>query len=170
MLRALTIAILVAVCVETARFVQDRIKALKRGDRVLTNATLRGLLIGAGVVGLVLRMVAWDPGHEGVVAWIGGGMLVISIAGLIWLQFLKERAARSDRDSFYFNPYWRYGLLLMCIAALVIQGLAKPEGAASTLNVAVFWLALITLVVQTTGRCILRRRHQSSSAQAGPNY
>lgn len=137
---------------------------------VLTKAAVRGLLIGAGTVGLVLRIVAWDPGNEGVVAWIGGIMLIISIAGLICLQFLKEKAARSSHPSFYFDPFWRYGLLLTCIVVLVIQGLATPEGAARTINAAAFWIAFMTLVVQTFGRWIVRWRHNRSGTPRGSGY
>lgn len=127
------------------------------GGPALTEASVRGLLIAALVIGLVLRVVGWNHGHPGAVAWIGGILMLFGIAGLIMLQFMVERA-RMTRPSFYFNPNWKYGLLLLCIVTLSVQGLVKPAGAIATLNVALFWAALITLVVQTVGRWIQRRR------------
>lgn len=169
LLRFLTVVILLAIGLSVARFVADRVRAMKRGDRVFTEATLRGLLLSTAVLGLVIRLIAWDPGNEGVLAWIGGVVLVVSILGLVTLQFLKERAARSKKgESFYFNPYWKYGLLFMCLATLAIQGAARPEGAPSTLNISLFWIALIALVVQGIGRLILRRRPQNPRTSPGP--
>jgi hypothetical protein len=57
---------------------------------------------------------------------------------------------------------------VLCIATLTIQGLAKPEGAASTINVGVFWAALIALIVQTVGRWFGRRRGLGRGAPMGP--
>jgi hypothetical protein len=103
-LRLLTIAILVIGGIWVGRFVEERIRSVRRGAPVFTQKTVLGLLLATAVVGLALRIVAWDPGREGIVAWIGGIMLILSIVCLIVFQFLVERGARSGRESFYFNP------------------------------------------------------------------
>lgn len=167
-LRFLTLAILVSLALVAGRFIEKRMCMARRGERVLTASALRGLLLAGLGFGLLLRIVGWDDGHEGVVAWIGGIMMLASIVGLIILGFVKERARASD-SSFYFNPNWKYGLLVICIATITIQSLVSPEGAASSLNVWLFVLALIGLVVQTVGRCIRHRRFAGLGAPVDPN-
>jgi Ca2+/Na+ antiporter len=169
LLRILTVAILFMAGLAVWRFASARYAASRRGEQVLTKATVRGVLIATAVLGLLLRVIAWDPGNEGVVAWVGGIVLVVSVGGLIWLQLLREREAwRPTRDVFYFNPYWRYALLLGCVVTLCIQGVAKPEGIASSLNLAVFWLSLMALIGQSIGRVVLRRRGHGPGAPTGP--
>lgn len=166
-LRLLTIAILGAICIGAVKFVAQRIRSLKTGEPVLTESALRTLLLAAAAVGLVIRVIAWDPGSEGVAAWAGGLLVVVSIAGLLVLQFRRERAAIGSHPSFYFSPYWKYGLLVLCIASLAVQGAVRPEGAVSTGNVGIFWLSLIALIVQSIGRWARRRRDRRSCAPTG---
>lgn len=168
-LRALTVAVLVAGGAAVFRFVGERISARKRGEPVLTEPTVRGLLLGALVLGFVLRVVGWDAGDEGVLAWAGGILMVIAICGLIALQFRRERT-RWRRRSFYFDPYWKYGLLLVCLATLTIQALTEAEGGLSTLYAGLFWIALIALIVQTVGRWVLRRRGNGAGTPAGAGH
>lgn len=165
-LRALTVALLVAACVAAVRFARERISARRRGERVLTEPTVRGLLLGALVVGLVLRVIGWDSGEEGVIAWVGGILMIIAICGLIALQFLRERTSWRRR-SFYFDPYWKYGLLLIILGTLTLQALTGAEGGLSTLYAALFWIALIALIVQAIGRWFLRRRGDGAGTPAG---
>lgn len=168
-LRGLTVAILVAACVVVVRFAGERISALRRGEQVLTEQTVRGLLLGALVVGLVLRIVGWDSGDEGVVAWVGGILMIIAICGLIALQFLRERA-NWVRSSFYFDPRWKYGLLLVCLVALTIPLFTGLEGTVFRLCAAFFWVALIVLAVQTGGRWVLRLRGAGAGNSAGAGH
>lgn len=168
-LRALTVAILVAACVVVVRFTGERIAALRRGERVLTEPTVRGLLLGALVVGLVLRVVGWDSGEEGIVAWVGGILMIIAICGLVALQFLRERASWV-RGSFYFDPRWKYGLLLICLVALTIPLFTGLEGTVFRLCAAFFWIALIGLAIQAGGRWILRLRGDGASPSAGAGH
>lgn len=162
-LRILTLALVGAICVRATTFVWSRVEARKGGEQVWTETTLRGLLLGTLVVGVVLRVVGWSPGHAGVVTWIGGTMMLVSFAGLLLLQFIVERA-RARNPSFYFNPNWKYGLVLLFIVSLTIQGLVRPHGVMGGLNVTVFWLSLILLLVQTVGRWISRWRGKGSGA------
>ncbi len=166
-LRFLTLCVVVWISVVLVNFMRARIGAIKHGQPIWTESTVRWLLFGVLGIGLVLRIVGWNHGHPGVAAWIGGIAMLVSIAGFIVLQFFVERAKRKG-PSFYFNPYWKYGLILLCIVTFSIQGLARPTGIASTLNVALFWIALLTLFVQAVGRWMQRRHGDGSGRPTRP--
>lgn len=123
----------------------------------MTWATLRSLLLAALAFGIVARVVGWDHGDEGVLAWVGGIFIIVSFCALIVLQFLKERVTWR-RSSFFFDPYWKYGLLAIALVTLVIQAVVGLEGGLLTFAAALFWLALILLMVQLAGRWIQRWR------------
>jgi hypothetical protein len=161
-LRILTVAGLVALVVVVARSVGEMLQAVKRGEPVLTARPVRGALLGSFVLGLVLRIVGWDDGSEGVVAWAGGILILVSLAGLVLLSYLREREVTRN-TSFYFNPDWKYGLVLVCVITISIQSLVQPEGAASSLNVWAFVVALFALIVQTVGKWFMTRRGASHS-------
>ncbi|HEU5062009.1 MAG TPA: hypothetical protein VFT79_02510 [Solirubrobacterales bacterium] len=121
---------------------------------------MRKLLLGALVVGFAARISEW--GDEGIVAWIGGILMIVAVVGLMVSQFLRDRR-RWARESFYFDPYWKWGLVALLLATLLAQGVTGAEPPLSSFLAALFWIALITLVVQTLGRWILRWRHRGPS-------
>lgn len=158
-LRCVSLAIIVWVAVVSTRFVHEQIRLSRRGEQVAAKLLLHYLLLAMLGLGLALRLIAWDPGNEGIVAWIGGIMLVVSLVGLFILGLLSERSVRVNKESFTTSPYWKYGLIFVCAATLTFQGIARPEGAVSTVNVWLFLIALIGITVQGVGRWRLRKGH-----------
>jgi phosphatidylglycerophosphate synthase len=118
---------------------------------------MRKLLFGALVVGFAVRVSEW--GDEGVVAWIGGILMIAAALGLMTSQFLRDRR-RWKRKSFYFDPYWKWGLASLLLTTLLVQGITGAEPPLSNVLAALFWIALIVLVVQAIGRWISRWRHR----------
>jgi hypothetical protein len=164
-LGALTLALLVVAVTVVVDFVATRVQTAKRGERVFTHSTIRGLLAAGLIAGFLLRFVVGGDDPGGVVAWAGGIIGALTLGGLLLLGFLRARA-RAKNPSFYFDPNWTYGLVLVCIAALVAGGVVGSNGTLTGVAILVFWLALIALVVQTVGRriLILRRRGPGSGA------
>jgi hypothetical protein len=109
-------------------------------------------------------VVGWDGGDEGLLAWIGGILMIVAFFGLIALQFLKERTTWR-RDSFFFDPYWKYGLLAVFLGVVFIEAVVGLEGDLLTFAAALFWLSLIALIVQMAGRWIQRWRGRSALAR-----
>lgn len=158
MLRAVTISLLIGLFAAVMQSVRRRLAAPEKGERLLTQDALKSLFILCLVAGLVLRFVAWDPGNEGPVAWAGGLLVVASVLGLVVLQFIKDRADRRQGPSFFFDPYWKYGLPAILMATIAIQGSVGLEGELLTLLAVIFWGALVGLIVQVVGRWMLRWR------------
>jgi FtsH-binding integral membrane protein len=121
---------------------------------------MRKLLLGVLVVGFAARVSEW--GDEGVVAWIGGTLMVIAAVGLMASQFLRDRRRWAGK-SFYFDPYWKWGLVAILLVTLLVQGISGAAPPLSSFLAALFWIVLIMLLVQTIGRWILRWRHRGTS-------
>jgi len=164
-LALLTVGVLTVAVIGIADFVESKMRAKRHGERLFTSSVVSSLLVFALIGGFLLRFVVGGDEPGGVVAWTGGAIGVLAIAGLVVLGFLRERA-RAKNPSFYFDPNWKYGLISVCFAAMVVFAVTDAEGVAASASVLFFWLALILLAIQTAGRWILiwRRRSQDSGA------
>lgn len=161
LLRLLTVVLLVAVVQAVVRFAATRLNAKQREERFFDEQSVKlMLLIGLGV-GLVFRATTWGLGDQTILGWIGTGLVGASFAGLIACAARREVRLQGVSSSFYFNPLWKYGLLVICITTLFVQGAVTPSGVLSSFNVALFLLSLVALITQTVGR-----RSRSHSANA----
>lgn len=127
----------------------------------MTKPAVRKLLILVLIVGLAIRF-AGMRGGEGVVAWVGGILMIVAFCGLIASQFLRDRG-RWTRESFFFDSYWKWGLVLTMLATLLVQGITGAETPFSSILAGLFWVALFAFVVQTIGRWVSRWRHRGAS-------
>ena len=86
-LRFLSVAILMQVGLAFVRFARGRVRAVSRGDPLLTEAVVRQILIGALAVGFACRVVTWGPEGQGVIGWAGTILVVGALAGFAALHF-----------------------------------------------------------------------------------
>jgi hypothetical protein len=160
-LGALTLAVIVLTVIGLWNFVDQRARAKRRGERVLTASTIAVLLVGLFIVGLVVRFAVGGDEPDGLVAWVGGVLGLLALLGLFILGFLRERS-RANARSFLFDPHWKYGLLLIAILAMVVFALTTSDVLASV-AVLCFWLALAILAGRALGRWIVSSRRKSSN-------
>lgn len=163
-LALLTVAVLVQGVIMVAHSIEVKAGAMRRGEGFFTSSTVGALLLVALIGGFMLRFILGGDEPDGPVAWAGGIIGAIALAGLFVLGYSRERGRESNRSSFFFSPNWKYGLLLICVVAMAVFSVSG-----SGESVLVFWLSAVVLVVQTVGRWIvnLRRRSTTTSVNRG---
>lgn len=157
-LRILTVVIVMQVVISLVRFVRGSVKAARQGDQVLTETSVRTILLGVLLAGLICRVSIWGTGRQGVVGWAGVVMIGIGIVGLGVLN-LRQAHREGKAIWSYWSPYVRAALAFLCLASLIVLGAAKPTGVLDGVLAAIFWLTLLALLIQIVGGRFRRPSH-----------
>lgn len=134
------------------------VKGSAKRRKVLTEASVRTILFGLLVAGLICRVSTWGSGRQGAIGWTGVALIGIAIVGL---GALYLRHARLDHRTLwsYRSPYIRAALMFLCLVSLIVLGAAQPTGVFGGVLAAIFWLALLALLIQLVGGRFRRPSH-----------
>jgi len=157
-LRILAALIAMQVAVLLVRFIKGLVKAARQGEQVFTETSVRTILLGLLLAGLICRVFTWGSGKQGVVGWTGVALISMAIVGLGVLYLRQTRPEPNSLWS-YRSPYIRAALVFTCVASLIVLGAAQPAGALGGVLVAIFWLALLALLIQIVGSRFRRPSH-----------
>jgi len=157
-LRILSALIATQVAILLVRFIKGLVKAARQGEQVFTETSVRTILLGLLLAGLICRVFTWGSGRQGVVGWTGVALISMAIVGL-GVLYLRQARPEPNSLSSYWSPYIRAALVIMCIASLIVLGAAQPTGTVGGVLVAIFWLASLTLLIQIVGTRFRRPGH-----------
>lgn len=156
-LRILTLVLAVRLLVSAARFGSELVADARDGKPVFTHNRVRIVLTALLTLGLACRVLTWRSGRQGALGWIGAILVCLSVIGLGLLYVQHVHRVRRERLS-YWHPYLTIVLLGAWVASVIALGAVRPTGTIGGVLVGLFWLSLVALVVQVSGRRMQRRQ------------